>query len=459
MQRARYNGICMSTQEQTAPLIVVAFGITGDLMRYKILPALFSLYAGGSIPQLVRIVGVSRQSWSSTQLQTYVATVIQEAFPSLSHIPDSFLHLFYFQQADVYDDQSYETFAKTLQYDSPCNILFYLSIAPELYEPTLRRISQLSRKHRENDALWTRILIEKPFGHDLMSAQALQQVIQGTFDTRQIYLVDHYLQKPISRQLTAFRQAHPELESIWNKEHIAEISIRLWETIGVEKRATFYDQTGALRDVGQNHVMQLLALITMDLPEQISSLPQNRVAVIEQLALIPTERMHEHTYHAQYRTYREEIHMPSSRTETYFALHTGIDSPRWRGTRILVDAGKRLPEVQKYIHVQFKKSEFVEIKQNIVPVQSIQFLLEGQEVILNDSHHPIWSASMEHTDYENIILDCIRGDQTFFVSMQEILASWNFVDPIERSWDQQIPPLASYEPGSAALLPAPLQQK
>ena len=400
-------------------------------MAKKIAPALFSLFqekklssdATRSNPK-IKIIGFSRREISENQFKELVKNIIPNA-------TQSFLDLISYQQGHFDQRESYENLAKILsqtdeQWKICSNKLFYLAVPPNFYE--------LICKHLASSGLtipcglnggWTRVIIEKPFGKDLKTAHQLDELLGNFFQEEQIYRIDHYLAKDILQNILTYRLAKDLFGKNWGKSKIEKIEIHLLEKIGVEKRGAFYDGVGALRDVGQNHLLQMLALAMMDPPASFNakSIRAKRAEILEKVS--PAEAVN--SSRAQYNGFRKikGVH-PKSETETYFKLKVFINDDRWRGVPIILEGGKRMPEIKKDIVVTLKDKN------------KITFSLEPDNGAKKKSQYV--------DEYKKLLLDCIAGDQTLFVSAKEIRAMWKIIDPIIDAWQKNLTPLKFYEP-------------
>ncbi len=453
----------------------IAFGITGDLMKQKILPALFQLHLKKNLPKRFHIIGISRQAWNQKQLQTYITEVIRAIYPTEHGVLSSFLELFQFFQGDINDKESYTQLKKTLadhdtQLNACTNKLFYLAIGPKLHESTLSHLilSGIIEKNNTGN-YWTRIIIEKPFGNDLTSAKRLEALIEPSFKEEQVYRADHYLLKKTVHNILDFRFVNNLFESRLNNEYVKHIHIKLLEDVGVEKRAAFYDGVGALRDMGQSHLLEILALFTMEKPASLeaTAVRTRRAEILEMLVILSSQETPIATFRAQYQGYRDiEGVAPDSQTETYFKIQATLSSPRWRGVPIFLESGKRLGHPLKEVSITFKPIDLnissshgrnndslifpLELKENQAIYESKESGARGeaqQEIDL------FWSAAKGvYTEYERLILDCIGGNQTLFVSIQEVMATWRYIDPIVAMWQKNLVPLNIYPQGTERIL-------
>ncbi len=458
------------------PTILIIFGATGDLMGRKIVPALFHLFVEKKLPPLFHIIGFSHRNLTAEEFRSTIRAIISERTEFKNFPPqtiEDFLKLLEWQQGDFAKLDAYQTLATRLghidgEWKACANKLFYLAVPPKFLEPIVKNLaeSQLTKPCSAEEG-WSRVLVEKPFGNDLKTAEALDELLGKLFKEEQIYRIDHYLAKTMLQNILSFRFANNLFEPIWNKEYIEKIEIKLWETLGVEERGHYYDTVGALRDMGQNHLLQMLGLITMEHPVTLSaeSIRAERLKLLQSLPRFSKIDIKTKTIRAQYAGYQEIIGVAkNSSVETYFKLETELKSERWRGVPITLESGKRLGERKKEIVVTFKHTSLC-----LCPVgephrcNQIIFSLEPTEGIsikfwskLPGFDYELGERTIdfllrgEKTDipyveeYKKILLDCIMGDQTLFNETREIKAMWQFVDPIVRGWQDNVSPLLSY---------------
>lgn len=466
----------MVEAERNIPTIFTAFGATGDLMRLKVVPALFHLHRKGALPDMFRIIGFSRRDWTHEQYREYVReTLLGRTGDANAEVVDAFLARFQFQEGTFEKTESYQNLKKAFdaldaEWGVCANKLFYLAVAPEFYEVISQNLhdSRLSEPCSPGEG-WTRVIVEKPFGVDTATAQRLDEFLGKLFKEEQIYRIDHYLAKEMLQNILTFRFANNLFEASWGKDLIESIHIKLLESIGVEKRGAFYDGIGAFRDVGQNHFLQIIALLTMERPAsfEANALRAKRAEILERLSIIRPEEMRAHTFRAQYEGYRTISGVdPNSDTETYFKVRAQLEEERWNGVSIVLEGGKRLGEPLKEAVISFRHptpclcplgmphhrngiSIRMEPKEEIL----IEFWSKKPGLTMEterrtfDFLYRAPSARVQYTEeYEKLLLDCIHGDQTLFISTNEIRAMWRFVDPILYAWHTQIVPLEIYEP-------------
>ena len=463
-------------KSMTAPTILVVFGATGDLVKKKIIPALFLLHRQGELPSKFRVLGFSRKSWSDDDFREHARGILSSQVENEEL--EVFLSKLSYQQGQFDQDDSYQSLADRLagidkDWGVCANKLFYLAIPPELYGGILGRLksSKLAEACGTDEQGWTRLIVEKPFGRDLKSAEALDMQLSELFQEHQIYRLDHYLAKEMLQNILTFRFANNLFEETWNNRFIERIDIRLLETLGVEERGAFYDGVGALRDVGQNHLLQMLALTIMDRPADMTadSIRGERAASLREVLVPPTENMIRHqTYRAQYAGYQQIAGVaPTSTTETYFVAETMLQGERWGGVKVVFESGKRLERAEKEVVITFKHptpcfcppDQHVQNKVvfGLEPDEGIKISFwskkpglstETEERTIDFSLYQERARSQYVEEYAKLLLDCIAGDQRLFVSTKELKAMWRFIDPIILGWEHNLAPLNSYVPDS-----------
>lgn len=403
------------TQSTTqAPTVMVVFGATGDLTEKKILPAVEKLKGEGALPKKFALVGVARRA--------------QAAFENLEKQGR------YYVQTDFEDEEGYQKLAALLEkidrdFGAKSNRIYFLSTQPHAFKTIVEKLSAHHLIYKPDAPQWSRVMIEKPFGHDLESALDLQKSLSHHLDESQIYRIDHYLGKEGVQNLIELRQKG-DFESIWNRHHIDRVEITLSEEIGIGTRAKFWEETGFLRDIVQNHMMQLLSIVAM---EPGSSLPFEKKRALEAILPIELGSVVRGQYgagliaNAPVVGYKEEKDvLPSSKAETFVKTTLFIDNERWKGVPFILQGGKRLPEARAEIAVHFKSSKILHIR--IQPQPAIYF--EGGSEIL---FKPFATSEA----YQKLILDCIEGDHSSFVQSEEQIASWKLLTPVLEYWQTQ----------------------
>lgn len=452
--------------EPLIPTILVVFGATGDLMKKKIGPALYHLFQGGHLPERFAVMGFSRRDITEAQFREHVAGLLADHLgPKRDRKSVArFVELFQYQRGSFENTADYQAVAKKLKaIDDSWGIctskLFYLAIPPKLNHPTIENLadSGLTNPCSPEEG-WTRVIVEKPFGVDGETADQLERTIGRLFREEQIYRIDHYLAKEMVQNILSFRFSNSLFEQSWNHEFIESIHIRLWEDIGVEDRGNYYDHVGALRDVGQNHFLQMLALTTMERPTLLSaqSIRGARARALRALHVLRRHEIPTQTYRAQYQGYRTISGVaPDSKTETFFKIQTGIDSDRWRGVPMIMEGGKRVgTQARKEIEVRFGRNSN-SVVFSLEPHEGIMvkfwskkpgFEYEVEERTLDFSLRESGKKMQYVEEYKKLLLDCIKGDQTLFVSTEEVHSMWKFIDPIIEAWEKDAVPLDTYQP-------------
>ena len=475
------------------PTIFAIFGATGDLMTKKIVPALFSLHKKGALPEKFRILGISRRDWNQDDFKKHIENIISIKIDDAKEDDiKSFLKLIQYHKVEFNTIGDYFALGDVFknideEWDICANKLLYLSVPPQFYDIILDNIhkSHLSRGCGVGDG-WTRIIVEKPFGNDEKSAKALDAKISKIFKEEQIYRIDHYLAKEMLQNILAFRFGNDIFEDEWNNKFIEKINIRLFENIGVEDRGGFYDGVGTLRDVGQNHLLAMLALVTMEKPENYdsNSIRKSRANILNMLDIPSFSEASKKSFRAQYEGYHEIKGVNSnSKTETYFKIKGFLTGRRWEGVPIIMESGKRMGAPLKEIEIVFRHSipffskqfengvlkktgEYNDFKNRIIiriePKEEITIVFYSKEQgysfnieerFLNFSFRKEGIKHIQYTEeYEKLLLDCIFGDQTLFVSSDEISAMWKFIDPFILAWKKDLTPLKKYSPDSVAIV-------
>lgn len=438
------------------PTFIIIFGVTGDLARRKLIPSLYSNYIKGRLPKQLRIVGVGRREWTD-------ATLVEHARQSLRDFA-----------ADIFDEKVWRSFQRSLSYakvnlpqpetyhtlkahlerleDGDAHRLYYLSIAPEFYGDVIANLGRLGMT-REAEG-WRRIVIEKPFGYNLKTAQALNQVVHGVFDESQVYRIDHYLGKETAQNILFMRFANTIFEPIWNRSHISNVQVTVAETVDVGTRAGYYDQSGVVRDMVQNHLLQLLSLIAMEPPSAFDAdaLRNEKVKVLQAARAVKLDD----TVRAQYEGYRAAAGVAAdSQTPTYAALKLFIDNWRWKDIPFYLRSGKALRSKTTQVNIQFKRppnsifelSESGDFSRNMLSIciqpdegfhLTIQAKVPDQQIAKSvdmELHYEnAFIADNLPDAYERLILDAINGDAALFIRSDEIESAWKIVDPIIEGW-------------------------
>ncbi len=459
------------------PTIIVILGATGDLMTRKIVPAFYNLFVQNKLPKLTHIIGFSRREIDTSEFRTLVRVMMNGRTEDNEKKLDEFINLFSYQQGTFNDNKKFKQLAERLgnidgEWKTCANKLFYLAVPPEFYENIFHELSDTGlTKPCGPDEGWTRVLVEKPFGKNADSAQKLDILLGTLFKEEQIYRIDHYLAKEMIQNIINFRFTNNLFEKNWNAGSIEKVEIKLFETLGVEKRGKFYDGIGALRDVGQNHLLQMLALVTMEQPLNMNadSIRSRRAQLLSHLIAPPISSVPDIAYRSQYGGYRHIKDVSSiSSTETYFKIKLFLNLPDWADVPFILESGKRMKEVRKEIVVTFKHPSPCLCPTCTSHLQNkIVFAIEPKEGIFISffSKKPGTKNELEERkfnfllrenskksqyveEYEKLLLDAIQGDQTLFVSTDEVKEMWRVIDPITEAWNEDEIPLNAYTPDS-----------
>lgn len=449
-------------------LVLVIFGITGDLAQRKLLPALYHLKQKGELPDHTRIIGVSRRKVPVKQVYEPVMPYVDGAnfdertFQEIRDMTEMV-------ELDVTDTEDYRKLLVRLKDISEAvgpgvSRLYYLSIPAKAFIEVVARLGETGHQHPfPSDMDQPRLLVEKPFGHDTKSAQELVDVADHNFGEQQTFRIDHYLAKETAQNILTFRFGNPLFQSIWNARHIASIRISAHETIGIENRVDFYENTGALRDIIQSHLLQLLALITMEAPAELDSvnIHKSKLRLLESIKTIETSAVRTSAMRGQYATYRAEVSNPKSVTETFARLQLEIDNQQWRGVDVILESGKALSEKNTQVIVQFRATESASGSNALIfrlqPKEGITLLLQAKQPgIHNDTDEVEMDFDYQRSfggtaeAYERVIIDAIRGDQSLFASSAEVLSSWRIVENVLTEWAKNDVGLTTYEVGTHA---------
>ncbi len=466
--------------------VMVIFGASGDLTYRKLLPAIFDLYENKLLPTHFAVLGVSRSEFSDSafreKMEKGIKTFSYYKDASQEKI-DQFLSKVSYLSMDTEDGNEYGALKKrlseiNLELKTEKNYIFYLSTPPQLYAkiPKFLYGQGLNLEHKG----FRRIIIEKPFGHDLKSAQELNKLLLDFFNEDQIYRIDHYLGKETVQNLMVTRFANGIYEPLWNRNYIQHVEVTAVESIGVESRGGYYDEAGALRDMVQNHLMQLIALIAMEPPTKINAeaIKYEKMKVFQALHPLSQSDLENNVVRGQYSAskirgesvlgYRDEENVnKKSRTETFFAMKCFIDNWRWAGVPFYIRTGKRLPTRVSEIVIHFKPSPqqlFCQGEENdnqlILRIQPDEGILLKTGMKMPGNGYEVKTVNMDfhYTDlddhyipkaYERLILDCMAGDSTLFMDGQSSEQTWKFVQPILTYWKKdKKAPLYGYPAGT-----------
>jgi len=484
------------------PQTVVIFGGTGDLTRRKLLPALYALAVEGRLPDSYRIVACGRRDYTPESFREEMTEAVRRfrRVEGNEEVLTEFAERIHYFRGELDDPRAYVRL-RTLLDDAafcPPDRVFYLSTAPSFFGPVVRRLKEAGLIHPPGGSPWSRVVIEKPFGRDLDSALELNREILRSLDERQVYRIDHYLGKETVQNILSFRFANTIFEPVFTNAFVDHIQITAAETVGMESgRGAYFDQAGALRDMMQNHLTQLLCLVAMEPPSGFSAdaVRNEKVKLLQSIRAPTPEEVRRNVVRAQYAAgevggasvpaYVDEERVPGdSRTETYVAARFQIDNWRWSGVPVLLRTGKRMARKQTNITVRFKRPPMrpfrtVECKGDACDLAEtrpnlLTFRIQPDEGISlhfatkrPSMHLAVETSALDfnyadqhpHTlpeAYERLLMDVMRGDATLFTRSDEVEAAWRIMDPILQTWRERdaSTPLHFYAPGSDGPLAA-----
>ncbi|MBX7245126.1 MAG: glucose-6-phosphate dehydrogenase [Candidatus Sumerlaeaceae bacterium] len=471
------------------PCTIVIFGASGDLTKRKLLPALYNLRCYGLLPSDFAIVGVARRDLTDDAFRNQLGEDMQK-FATQDLDPGiwaDFARRTYYCAGEFDDPATYDKLKARLDEVAPRhntrgNCLFYLATPPSFFGSIVERLGAAGLATQENGA-WRRVIIEKPFGHDTESALELNRRVTGVLEESQIYRIDHYLGKETVQNLFVFRFANGVFEPVWNRRYIDHVQITVAENIGVEDRGPYFEEAGMLRDVMQNHMLMLLALIAAEPPAsfEAESVRNEKVKVLQAVRPLLPEEVLQRTVRGQYGPgrsreepvsgYRSESRVsPTSATETFAAIKLFVDNWRWAGVPFYLRAGKRLPTRKTEIMIQFRRAPLMLFNEtpvqqlepnrlimHIQPTEGITMQIKAktpgpviklQNVKLEFNYRDFGSSSTA-TGYERLLYDCMTGDTTLFHRADMVMASWKIATPILDVW-KSLPPreFPNYPAGS-----------
>ena len=459
----------------TVSTSIVIFGASGDLSHRKLIPALFNLYRKDRLSAPFRVFGTAGRPWTDDDLRR----VAREQLDAISYTPvdeslwRSFSEKLSYQSGNVADPQTYHEINASLSAleDGPANRMYYLATPPEYFLEIINGLAAAGML-QENGG-WRRVVIEKPFGSDRESARSLNRSIHAVLNENQVYRIDHYLGKETVQNILVARFANAIFEPLWNRNYIDNVQITVAETIGVGSRGRYYDKAGVIRDMFQNHLIQLLTLVAMEPTSAYNAdaTRDEKIKVIRAIRPITGAEVYRHTVLGQYRGYLDEVNVPAgSRAPTYAMVRFLIDNWRWQGVPFYLRSGKKLEDKVSEIIIHFKKpphmifpTSDLEGSSNLLaiclqPDEGIHLRFEAkvpdtiaQTRSVNMDYH--YSDFFEQKDipeaYERLLLDVVTGDASLFTRADQTELSWALFDPIITGWeDPTAPPPQAYEPGS-----------
>lgn len=477
--------LAQAPAEVADPCTMVIFGATGDLAMRKLAPALYNLKGEGLLGEAFAVVGVGRDGLTRERYQQKIDRDLREFGPKPTDVARAewLLQRASYLAGSFDDDATYRRLREHLaeRTDAPANVLFYLATPPSLFEPIIERLASVGLTD-ESAGAWRRVIIEKPFGRDLESARALNRRVLAVLQEPQVYRIDHYLGKETVQNIIALRFGNGIFEPIWNRRYIDHVQITVAETVGVEQRGGYYDASGALRDMVQNHLFQLLAVTTMEppasfLPEQVRD---ERLKLLHAVRRFTEESARRDVLRGQYAAgevagrqvpaYRAEPNVASdSGTESYVALKVLVDNWRWAEVPFYLRTGKRLPSRVTEIAIQFKRAPLALFRETpvecaqpnllilrIQPREGIALQFEakvpGPRVQLGtvkmDFCYADYFGQSPSTGYETLLYDCMTGDATLFHRADIVEVGWDIVAPVLDMWQTGVAPASAYAAGT-----------
>lgn len=458
----------MSDRPSLEPTIIVIFGVTGDLSKRYLLPALYRLFKDDLLHDNTRVLGLTRQEMSADELFGQVELCINE----IDNVCDPTALKIMRERTEImrFDPNAADNYPELLQrlngiedtVGMCMNRLYYLSIPPKVFTEVVHNLGAAGLNGScQHGKAQTRLLVEKPFGHDLASAQMLIEHTDAVFREEQVYRIDHYLAKETVQNILSFRLHNPIFTDVWSARYIQSIAVTAYEKIGIEGRVNFYEGLGALRDLIQSHLLQLVAITTMDLPSRLDGEHVHRARQMLLESVAPADPWLAHR--AQYDDYRSEVGNPDSVTETFAQLSLQIDNERWQGMPVTITTGKGLKEKRTDIVMTFTNPHDASNATNTLtfrlqPNEGIHlqlrvkrpgFVDELQDAVMDFSYDEAFGDHTEHpAAYERVLVDAVRGDRTLFATSGEVLASWRIIEPIIQAWNNNADGMQTYVSGS-----------
>ncbi len=474
-------------QSRTPPVALVMFGASGDLTARKLLPALASLAGEGSLPEGFGLIGVARSEWSDDEFRDHCLAAVPDAKPVWAELVKRFRYV-----SGNYDDDA--TFTKVAEvltdFDSPDksggatagNRIYYLATIPSLFGEVARGLARHGLNNPGPGGKFARLVIEKPFGRDLETARALDETLHACFDETQIYRIDHYMGKETVQNVLALRFANSIFEPVWNRRYVGHVHVTVAESIGVEHRGVFYESAGALRDIVQNHVMQVLALTLMEPSATMdpTAIRDEKVKLLRSVMAPRVDEAETAVVRAQYQAgvidgqhvpgYREEEGVdPQSQTETFVAMRLSVDNWRWAGVPVFIRTGKRLAKRSTEVVMVFQRPPHLPFAGKLVrglQPNALMLRIQPDEGItlrfgakVPGQDYRVRTVGMDFSykeafgsdppdAYERLLLDAMIGDPTLFIRTDEVEQAWRLLEPVQEAFAEGYPHLSSYAAGS-----------
>ncbi|MEJ5258825.1 MAG: glucose-6-phosphate dehydrogenase [Anaerohalosphaeraceae bacterium] len=489
------SGPVFCVETAAGPSSIVVFGASGDLAHRKLYPSLYALFSSGLMSQSFYLLGCGRTPMSDESFRAGIEKNLPVETAGKVSSKTAFLQRCFYAAGDYQSKDLYEALHRRMtDLDSRFNIegvrLFYLAVPPNVVKPIVERLAETKLACPASSGRFqqVRLVLEKPFGTDMASAAELERVLHRCFHESQIYRLDHYLGKDTVQNILVFRFANSLFEPIWNRNYIDHVQITIAESIGVEHRGGYYDQTGALRDMFQNHMLQILSLVAMEPPSSLSAeaVRDEKAKVLRSIAPLSAEPLNPSVVRAQYGPgeingkavcgYREEKGIrPDSMTETFVAARILIENWRWNGVPFYLRTGKRLPRKLTEIVVYFRPVPHLLFRQagsTTNPSNILRFQIQPQEGIFLQfqakrpgskldlamlemavDYQGIFGFQMPEA-YQHLLLDCLVGDQTLFTRQDSIFLAWQLLEPVLKSWESQKEDIFVYKSGTSTILPA-----